>query len=133
MPREEKPTAAIAIPNISGQSNAVGCTHCNCIPRSIGYAKNSEYMTGYPEIQIAFDSWTKDGTRFYSQNKSKDDNFTKVMLGQGNGLATFGPEIGIAESMHEKYANKLFLIKSACGASNSQSEVFVAVSATIIK
>ena len=108
---------------ISGQSNAVGCTHANCISRSIGHAKYQEYMAGYPTIQIAFDSWTKDeNSRFYSQNQSKDDTFVKTMLGQGNSLATFGPEIGIAERMHEKYGDRLFLIKYACGASNLKDD-----------
>lgn len=111
---------------ISGQSNAVGCTHANCITRSIGHSKYQEYMEGYKGIQIAFDSWTKDVQQdkvlFYSQNKSKDDTFMKTMLGQGNGLGTFGPEIGIAESMYEKYSDKLFLIKYACGASNLKDD-----------
>lgn len=108
---------------ISGQSNGVGCTRASYIPKSIGYSKYEEYMSGYPEIQIAFDSWTKDeGPRFYSQNKSKNNDFVKVMLGQGNNEANFGPEIGIAEYTHEKYANKLFLIKYACGASNLKDD-----------
>lgn len=111
---------------ISGQSNAVGCTHAECIKRSIGSAKYYEYMEGYPGVQIAFDSWTKDvrdsGPLFYSQNKSKDETFMKVMLGQGNSQATFGPEIGIAERMHEKYEGKLFIIKFACGASNLKDD-----------
>lgn len=111
---------------ISGQSNAVGCTHIDCIQRSIGYDEYDEYMRGYPEIQIAYDCWTvaQDPQTleeiFYSQNKRQDGDFFKVMLGQGNSEETFGPEIGIAEAMHEKYANKLFLIKYACGASNLQ-------------
>lgn len=111
---------------ISGQSNAVGCTHIDCIKRSIGAEKYNEYMKGYNGIQIAFDSWTKtwdeDPPRYYSQNKSKDETFMKVMLGQGNSQASFGPEIGIAERMHEKYSGKLFLIKYACGASNLKDD-----------
>lgn len=108
---------------ISGQSNAVGCTHTDCLIESMGYDKFDEYMVGYKDIQIAYDCWTKDeGPRFYSQNTSKDNGFVKVMLGQGNSLATFGPEIGIAEAMHEKYSNKLFLIKYACGASNLKDD-----------
>ena len=80
-------------------------------------------MAGYNGIQIAYDCWTKDeGPLFYSQNTSKNNNFVKVMLGQGNSLATFGPEIGIAERMHEKYDGKLFLIKYACGASNLKDD-----------
>ena len=109
---------------ISGQSNGVGCTHSNCISRSIGHSKYQEYMMGYSDIQIAYDCWTKDfePTRFYSQNTSKDNDFVKVMLGQGNSLATFGPEIGIAEATHETHAKRLFLIKFACGASNLKDD-----------
>ena len=119
-PKEPKPVDVVVI---SGQSNAVGCTHTKCISRSMGSSKEREYMRGYEGIQIAYDCWTKDeGPMFYSQNKSKDNNFVKVMLGQGNSLATFGPEIGIAERMHEKYAGKLFLIKYACGASNLKDD-----------
>lgn len=111
---------------ISGQSNGVGCTASKYIKDTLGEDKYNEYMSGYPEIQIAFDSWTKDYEAnppiFYSQNKSKDDDFMKVMLGQGNSLASFGPEIGIAEQLHEKYNGKLFLIKFACGASNLKDD-----------
>ena len=111
---------------ISGQSNAVGCTHIDCIPQSLGYDYYETYMAGYPGIQIAYDSWTKDivndQTVFYSQNQSRDNGFMKVMLGQGNSQASFGPEIGIAERLNEKYSGKLFLIKYACGASNLKDD-----------
>lgn len=121
---EAKPVDVIII---SGQSNGVGCTHCSCVSRSMGNKKYQEYMKGYDGIQIAFDSWTKDvkadgSALFYSQNKSKDDTFVKVMFGQGNYGAAFGPEIGIAEKMNEKYGGKLFLIKYACGASNLKDD-----------
>ena len=119
-PKEPIPVDVVVI---SGQSNGVGCTHSDCIARSIGYSKYQEYMKGYEGIKIAYDCWTKDeGPKFYSQNQSKNDNFVKVMLGQGNSLATFGPEIGISEALNEKYANKLFLIKYACGASNLKDD-----------
>ena len=111
---------------ISGQSNAVGCTKSDCISSSISMEKYEEYTLGYPEIQIAYDCWTKDfpatGITYYSQNKSRKDDFTKISLGQGNSLSTFGPEIGIAEATHEKHANKLFLVKFACGASNLKDD-----------
>lgn len=119
-PKEPIPVDVVVI---SGQSNGVGCTHSDCIARSIGYSKYQEYMKGYEGIKIAYDCWTKDeGPKFYSQNQSKNDSFVKVMLGQGNSLATFGPEIGISEALNEKYANKLFLIKYACGASNLKDD-----------
>ena len=126
-PEEPKELKPIDVVVISGQSNAVGCTFTKCIKRSIGSSKETEYMRGYEGIKIAYDCWTKDvkadnSFYFFSQNKSKDDGFVKVMLGQGNSLSTFGPEIGIAESMHEKYAGRLFLIKYACGASNLKDD-----------
>lgn len=107
---------------ISGQSNGVGCTWCNQIEGSMGKDKYNEYFNGYPDIKIAFESWTKDWTGtakepYELQNHSNGD-FTKVTLGQGNGKHSFGPEIGIAEATHEKHGGKLFLIKYACGASN---------------
>ena len=122
---EPKPVDVVLI---SGQSNAVGCTRASAIKDwNNGTTKFYQYVEGFPEIQIAFDSWTKDiqsdgSPIFYSQNKSKDDTFFKVMLGQGNSTSNFGPEIGIAEELHEKYANKLFLIKYACGASNLKDD-----------
>ena len=107
---------------ISGQSNAVGCTHNEYIAScdSLGFEKFEEYSVGYKGIKIVYDNWTKDWPgpnqiTFGSQNKVAD--FTPVKLGQGNGVNTFGPEIGIAERMHGKYDNKLFLIKFACGGS----------------
>ena len=111
---------------ISGQSNGVGCTYSSCLTRSMGHDKYQEYMAGYEGIKIAYDCWTKDYEKdpplFYSQNISKNNNFVKVMLGQGNSLATFGPEIGIGEKLHGKYDDKLVLIKYACGASNLKDD-----------
>lgn len=112
---------------ISGQSNAVGCTHSICLSDTMEEEKYREYVNGYSDIQIAFDCWTKDwpasgGVTFYSQNSSRKNTFTKVALGQGNGRDRFGPEIGIADAMHTKHANKLFLIKYACGASNLKDD-----------
>lgn len=124
----KKEPTPIDVVIISGQSNGVGCTHINCIKKSIGASKYYEYMAGYEGVQIAYSNWTKDNVTldkftFYEQNATKEDKpFVKVMLGQGNNEGTFGPEIGIAERLHEKYEGKLFLIKCACGASNLQDD-----------
>ena len=106
---------------ISGQSNAVGCSHSIFLVDTKGEDKYDEYSKGYKDIQIAYECWTKDGfdTGNYTyplQNSSRNE-FVPVKIGQGNGPQTFGPEVGIAEATHEKYGNKLFLIKCACGAS----------------
>lgn len=121
-PPEEKDPVPVDVVIISGQSNGVGCTFSKEIKNSLGATKYQDYMYGFPGIKIAYDCWTKDEKGFYSQNSSKEDKFVKTMLGQGNSLATFGPEIGIAESLNEKYADKLCLIKFACGASNLKDD-----------
>ena len=111
-------TKPIDVVIISGQSNAVGCSHSQCLVDSMGIDKFKEYQTGYEEIKISYACWDKTAEpRYYVQNQSKDFQFVKTRLGQGNVTERFGPEIGIAEAMHEKYADKLFLIKCACGAS----------------
>ncbi|MBR0194200.1 MAG: hypothetical protein IJQ40_02250 [Bacilli bacterium] len=111
---------------VSGQSNGVGISHNNCITRSIGAAAYRKYMNGFENIGIAYDCWTKENkygkNEYYSQNKCKNLDFVKVMLGQGNGSTTFGPEIGIAEELSESHGNRLFIIKYACGASNLKDD-----------
>ena len=53
------------------------------------------------------DDFDKPQQSYYSQNKSK--GFVPVKLGQGNGDSTFGPEIGIAEELHERDSNIVHL------------------------
>ena len=112
---------------ISGQSNGVGCTNSYYLPDTVEDARFDLFFNGFEEIQIAYNCWTKDwpaegGVTFYSQNMSRKDSFVNVALGQGNSTKTFGPEIGIAEKTYKKYANKLFLIKFACGGSNLKDD-----------
>lgn len=111
---------------ISGQSNAVGCTHSIYLPDTVTSEKYNEYFNGYDDVKIAYDCWTKDwpasGITYFSQNTSGAKNFVNVELGQGNGTETFGPEIGISDALHQKHANKLFLIKFACGGSNLKDD-----------
>lgn len=125
-PKKEDPGIPVDVIVISGQSNAVGCSKSLCLYDSKGDDKYYEYRDGYESIKIAYDCWTKDwpasGVTFYEQNLSRDNDFVQVKLGQGNGNQTFGPEVGIAERMHEKYANKLFIIKFACGGSNLKDD-----------
>ena len=108
---------------ISGQSNGVGCTNSIYL-RDTMPEKYDEFFDGFNNIKIAHDCWTKDwpasGITFFSQNAS--NGFVPVKLGQGNGSHSFGPEIGIADALHDKYGDKLFLIKFACGGSNLKDD-----------
>ena len=127
MPEYQGPVDVIVI---SGQSNAVGCTRSSEIKMSVGASAYNDYLKGFDDIKIAYDNWDKitgtdaggnSGTVFRIQHDSKK-KFVKVMLGQGNGDVTFGPEIGIADALHEKHAHKLYIIKCACGASNLKDD-----------
>lgn len=108
---------------ISGQSNGVGCTNSIYLRDTLP-EKYDQFANGFEHIKIAHDCWTKDwpasGITFFSQNTS--DGFVPVKLGQGNGSHSFGPEIGIADALNEKYGDKLFLIKFACGGSNLKDD-----------
>ena len=111
---------------ISGQSNGVGCTYSRYL-RYTAPDKYDDYLMGFEDMQIAYDCWTKlppyDKTAgFETQNRSRQNNFVNIELGQGNSENTFGPEIGIADSLHETHGGKLFLIKLACGASNLKDD-----------
>ena len=106
---------------ISGQSNAAGCKSADFLQNSMP-DKYPEYLAGYEDVQIAFSNWTVDymkpeRTKIF-QNGSPKGQFVKVQLGQGNVNTNFGPEVGIAEELHEKWGNKLYIIKVPCGASN---------------
>ena len=115
---------------ISGQSNAVGCTRSSEIKMSVGASAYNDYLKGFDDVKISYDNWDKitgtdaggnTGTVFRLQHDS-NKKFVKVMLGQGNGDVTFGPEIGIANTLHERHAHKLYIIKCACGASNLKDD-----------
>lgn len=132
--KEEKPKdlGPVNVILISGQSNAVGCSISRGIKTSIDIPTYNRYAAGFNDVLISYDCWTKDDfdkpvQSYYSQNKSK--GFVPVKLGQGNMSAeeygdncTFGPEIGIADALHERFGGKLFIIKYACGASNLKDD-----------
>ena len=108
---------------ISGQSNGVGCAKSKSVRVSMGSDKYYEYFNGYPGIKISYQCWDKPANEpIYKQNFSKNDEFVDVSLGQGNFDGAFGPEIGIAEELHEEYDKKLFIIKMGCGASNLKDD-----------
>ena len=115
----KKETVNVVI--ISGQSNAAGCKNADFL-QSTKPDKYPEYLAGYEDVKIAFSNWSVDymsaSRTKYFENGSPKGKFVKVQLGQGNNTSNFGPEVGIAEELHERWGNKLYLIKVPCGASN---------------
>ena len=107
---------------LSGQSNAVGCKNSQDLIKTMGQEKYDQYNAGFEDVKIAFNNWdcnyNSPARTKTLQNSSKNGKFVNVQLGQGNVPDNFGPEIGMAEELHEKFGNKLYIIKCACGASN---------------
>lgn len=94
---------------LAGQSNAVGVGHVEYLPHHFEYDKIVEFETGYSNVMI----------NYYSHNK-KSGGFIKTSLNcSENDADTFGPEIGIAETIDGKYPGKqAFIIKCAFGSTN---------------
>lgn len=119
---EETQMNSVNVIIISGQSNAVGCKASENLIKSMGQAKYDEYNAGYENIKIAYSNWTVDynspARPVTLQNSSTGGDFVKVKLGYGNNTKNFGPEVGIAEELHERWGDKLYIIKCGCGGSN---------------
>ena len=107
---------------LSGQSNAAGCKASANLITSMGQEYYDKYEAGFDDVKIAFANYTvtdynKIPHPMELQNSSKG-KFLNVKLGQGNVTANFGPEIGMAEELHEKWGNKFYIIKVPSGGSN---------------
>ncbi|MCQ2086946.1 MAG: sialate O-acetylesterase [Bacilli bacterium] len=89
-----------------GQSNAEGSTRISYL-ESKDYDKYLEYSEGYNNVFI----------NFVNHNKyTSDYSFTKCVLGKGYTSELFGPEMGIAETMHNTFKDDLtFIVKWTWG------------------
>lgn len=94
---------------IGGQSNASGCSRDDCLKENVSEEKYKEYETGYDNVYI----------NYYSTGTNESKGFVKAANMQGEGGGFFGPELGLAEKLHEMYPNeRFFIIKYAWGGSN---------------
>lgn len=106
---------------ISGQSNAVGCKASENLLGTKYADKYNQFQSGFDDVKISYNNWTVDNyvaKTISLQNASPRGDFVSVKLGQGNVPANFGMEVGIADALHEKFGNKLYIIKCPCGGSN---------------
>jgi len=90
-----------------GQSNAEGWSHNEYLKlNDIG--KYNEYSNGYDNVYINFLN--------AGGQAGSDYTFEICKLGCGAGQGYFGPEVGIAEKMHDVHSNETtFIIKWAWG------------------
>ena len=93
---------------LGGQSNASGCSLDEYLKRNVSSEKYAEYQSGYDNVYINFLS-----------GANRSHGFVKCATLQGEPAGTFGPELGLAEKLHEMYPDETFyIIKCAWGGTN---------------
>ena len=94
---------------IGGQSNAAGTTYDSYLKQNVSAEKYSEYENGYDNVYI----------NYFTSGSNESKAFVKCAARQGEAGVCFGPELGIAEKLHELYPNEtFFIVKWAWGGSN---------------
>ncbi len=91
---------------LAGQSNAVGVGYSACLPKHFSEQKLAEYDRGYEKIKINYFSHDIKSNGFVATGK----NCTEATKD------TVGPELGMAEYLHEKEPDaEYFIVKCAFG------------------
>ena len=93
---------------LGGQSNASGCSLDEYLQKNVTPEKYDEYSGGYDNVYIN-----------YLSGKNMSGGFVKCSTLQGELEGSFGPELGLAEKLHELYPDEtFFIIKCAWGATD---------------
>lgn len=112
-------TAKIII--LSGQSNMAGASYKAYLRNNESLDKEEKKQligTGFPNIQIMYSTGSADAPE--DQWHTSNEKFVKVVAGQGAATtrANFGPELGLADYLDEKYpGEKFYIVKHALGGS----------------
>ena len=106
LPSGEGKTVRVVL--LGGQSNASGCSRDDYLQKYVSEEKYEEYKNGYDNVYINYLSGAK-----------MSNGFVKCATLQGEMEGCFGPELGIAEKLHEAYPDEtIFIIKCAWGGTN---------------
>lgn len=93
---------------LGGQSNASGCSLDEYLKKNVSAEKYAEYQNGYDNVYIN-----------YLSGANVSGGFVKCATLQGELEGAFGPELGMAEKLHELYPDEtVFIIKCAWGGTN---------------
>lgn len=93
---------------LSGQSNASGCSSDEYLEITSTAEKFAEYKAGYDNVYIN-----------YQSGLNASNEFVKCSISQGEMGGYFGPELGLAEKLHEQRPDDtFFIIKCAFGGTN---------------
>ncbi len=94
---------------LGGQSNASGCSRDEYLKKNVSADKYSQYHNGYDNVYI----------NYFATGTNESCGFVKCAALQGEAGGFFGPELGLAEKLHETYPDDtFFIIKYAWGGSN---------------
>lgn len=106
LPDGEGKTATVII--LAGQSNAAGCSLDEYLQKNVSAEKYAEYKNGYDNVYI----------NNYSDNRLTN-GFVKCSVLQGGPDGCFGPELGLADKLHELYPDRTFyIVKCAWSGTN---------------
>ena len=94
---------------LAGQSNAVGYSKVNCLPKHFSAERIQKWRDGYENVKI----------NYFSHYK-RSNGFVPTTLGCTMlEDETLGPEVGMAEALDEKYPGReFFIVKFAFGGMN---------------
>lgn len=94
---------------LGGQSNASGCSMDQFLKSNVEPEKYDEYSAGYDNVYI----------NYYVTDRNVSNGFVKCANMQGELGGYFGPELGLAQGLHEAYPDRtFFIIKCAWGGTN---------------
>ena len=97
---------------LAGQSNASGCSLDEYLQKNVSEEKYAEYKNGYGNVYIN-----------YLSGMNLSQGFVKCSTLQGELAGGFGPELGLAEKLHEMYPDEtFFIVKCAWGGTNLNTQ-----------
>ncbi len=111
LPKVDGKSAKVIL--LAGQSNASGCSIESYLQQKATPEKFTEYKTGYDNIFI----------NYCVPDSNFSNGFIRTSTNQGEMKGYFGPEVGLAEKLHERFPNEtFFIIKFAKGGTNLFSQ-----------
>ena len=94
---------------LGGQSNASGCSLVEYLEKNVPADEYESYSEGFDNVYI----------NYYVSDTNISGGFVNCKTGQGEWQNAFGPELGIAKSLHDAHPDEtFFIIKCAWGGTN---------------
>jgi len=85
---------------LGGQSNASGVAQSDYLRQKVSAEQYAEYEAGYDNVYI----------HYYVSGTNASEGFVKCAANQGEAGGFFGPELGMAQTLHETRPDELFFI-----------------------